>query len=134
MTEQEKANSREEGFLAPAKRPGRKTRASQTSLGMAIIFCDGLFGMMGLGERLGFATIPPLRGGKKRRLSGRDDKSREGKPKTHTQNRRVGHPAEEKRFRGIVALDRKNPPFAKGAKDGAPSRIFGVGVFMVRPV
>jgi hypothetical protein len=24
----------------------------------------------------------------------------------------------------LVALDRKNPPFAKGAKDGAPSRSF----------
>jgi hypothetical protein len=24
--------------------------------------------------------------------------------------------------RNVVVLDRKNPPFAKGAKDGAPSR------------
>jgi len=48
------------------------------------------------------APIPPLRNGKRRRCFGRDDKTREGKPKTHTQNRRVGHPA----------LERESPPFA----------------------
>jgi hypothetical protein len=59
MTGREKANSGKEGFLA--------------SLGMTIVSSDDLFGMTGLGERLARAMIPPLRGGKKRRLSGRDD-------------------------------------------------------------
>src|SRR5208283_1674079 len=94
-TREERRKSR---FIAQKACDGKPHLAS---LGMTIVFCDGWFGMTGLGESLGLAMIPPLRGPtrhnsapkKRSGRSGRDDRSRKGKPKTHTQNRRVGHPS-----------------------------------------
>ena len=68
------------------------------------------------------ASVPPLRGRRaadgaeeKAGHSGRDDKLRDSKRKSR---------GDQEKSREPVALGRKNPPFAKSAKDGAPSRSF----------
>src|SRR5208283_4123417 len=104
MTEEETANprpTRKTGVWGTRQPKRQEEERFLASLGMTIVFCDGWFGMTGLGESLGLAMIPPLRGPtrhnsapkKRSGRSGRDDRSRKGKPKTHAQNRRVGHPA-----------------------------------------
>jgi hypothetical protein len=50
------------------------------------------------------------------------------KEKDNAETRRTQRSAEKKKAgaggRDLVALDRKSPPFAKDAKDGAPSSLF----------
>jgi hypothetical protein len=43
---------------------------------------------------------------------------------TEEEHRGHGEEENQEKSRKAVALDRKNPPFAKGAKDGAPSSSF----------
>ena len=79
------------------------------------------------------ATVPPLRGRRaadgaeeKAGHSGRDDKLRDSKRKSRGNQEEIKRKSrgDQEKSREPVALGRKNPPFAKSAKDGAPSRSF----------